>query len=105
MKKISALLLVGILAIALLVGCGSNGSSEVDYNTVDNNTSEEYIDPETGANLRDTTAEIIEEEGLIPDDETDPGEYIDGGEEEVTPTSVEEGGEEVVPTTDSEEAV
>ena len=68
MKKFSAILLIGVLASALLVACGKK-SEEVDFNTVDNNTSEEYVDPETGANLKDTIEEETEEPGIVPEDE------------------------------------
>lgn len=102
MKKLTALLLIGLLTIALLSGCATKPeetttpnetSSTEEYNTANNDTSEEYVDPETGANLRDTEEEFTDEEGVIPEDDTEP-EDDDAviPDDEVTPT-VEEGEE------------
>lgn len=93
MKKISVISLVLVLGVFLVAGCGKK-ANDVEYNTFDNNTSEEYIDPETGANLKETIEDVTEESGIVPDDDStdgDPEETLVINDESENAT--EEGGE------------
>lgn len=121
MKKLGVLFLAGVLTAVLLAGCGeateaptdpapetkatetqaaeadttvAPTETEVEFNTANNDTSEEVIDLETGANLRETPEPDTEDEGVIPDENEQP--YDDDADLGVIPDenpAIDEGGE------------
>ena len=114
MKKLGLFLLAGVVAAILLTGCGENTTdptksneadsiaettteaateTEVEFNTVDNNTSEEVPDLETGANLRETPEPDTEDEGVVPDENEQPYIEDDPGVIPEDTVPVDEGGE------------